>query len=105
MTGLIWVLLFFQESGMGDVVLPFVVSSGLLLCSKQLEIQKNKRSNHDISDLQVGALERGPSWMTVQINNKKISLIRCLERAEVGGFRVPSCYERTEVGGLRDSSR
>ena len=51
-------------------------------------------SNHDVSDLQVGALERGqssqlgiPSWMTVQ---------NIFSQSELIFFLVPSCLELTE---------
>jgi hypothetical protein len=42
-----------------------------MVLSRQLGSLKKTRSNHDVSDLQVGALEsalssRLPSWMTVQ---------------------------------------
>ena len=47
--------------------------SGFMVLSRQLGTRKKTRLNHDTSDLQVGALERGsssqfgiPSWMTIQ---------------------------------------
>jgi hypothetical protein len=35
--------------------------SGFMVLSRQLGTLKKTRLNHDVSDLQVGALERGPS--------------------------------------------
>jgi hypothetical protein len=70
--------------------------SGFMVLSRQLGTLKKTSLNHDdVSDLHVGALERGPSfrlaipsWMTVQkpicpVGDRFFSVTSCLELTEV----------------------
>jgi hypothetical protein len=61
-----------------------------MVLSKQLGTLKKTRLNHDVSDLEVGALERArvPSWMNVQ---------NVFPLSELVIFHVSSCLELTEV--------
>jgi hypothetical protein len=63
--------------------------SGFVILSRQLGTLKKTRLNHDVSDLQVGALEKCqssrlgiPSWVTVQ---------NVFSQSELVYFRFPSC--------------
>jgi hypothetical protein len=77
--GLIVVLCSLEQEGCTTVLLlgkcchQRLAFSGFMVLSRQLGTLKKTRLDHDISDLQVGALERGPSsrtgipsWLTIQ---------------------------------------
>jgi hypothetical protein len=83
--------------------------SGFMGLSRQLgTLRKKTRSNHDISDLQVGALERRPSsrlgipsWMIIQnvySQSEHISSPAVLNslKSDIFLIRVSSCCERSK---------